>query len=92
MSFSTYFSEQASKPLGLFARIVMPIVFDRGNAFLNGFVNALMAVQPSDRVLEFGCGTGKLIHILAKKIDKGIIEGIDFSSTMVDFKQMNVSP
>ena len=34
-------------------------------------------------VLEIGCGTGKLINIMAKKIDKGIISGIDFSSTMV---------
>jgi len=46
-------------------------------------VNALIAVQPNDRVLEIGCGTGKLIKIMAKKIDKGIISGIDFSSTMV---------
>jgi 2-polyprenyl-3-methyl-5-hydroxy-6-metoxy-1,4-benzoquinol methylase len=83
MSFSTFFSEQARQPSGLFGRIVMPVVFDRGNAFLNGFVNSLMTVQPNDRVLEIGCGTGKLINIMAKKIDKGIISGIDFSSTMV---------
>lgn len=87
MSFSTYFSEQARKPSGLFGRIVMPIVFDRGNAFLNGFVVALMAIQPDDRVLEIGCGTGKLIKIMAKKIDKGVIEGIDFSPTMVKIAQ-----
>jgi ubiquinone/menaquinone biosynthesis C-methylase UbiE len=91
MSFSTYFSKQARKPSGLFGRIVMPVVFDRGNAFLNGFVNALIAVQPNDRVLEIGCGTGKLINIMAKKIDKGIISGIDFSSTMVKIaKRRNI--
>jgi ubiquinone/menaquinone biosynthesis C-methylase UbiE len=91
MSFSTYFSKQARKPSGLFGRIVMPVVFDRGNAFLNGFVNALIAVQPNDRVLEIGCGTGKLINIMAKKIDKGIISGIDFSSTMVTIaKRRNI--
>ena len=83
MSFSIFFSEQARQPSGLFGRIVMPVVFDRGNAFLNGFVNSLMTVQPNDRVLEIGCGTGKLINIMAKKVDKGIISGIDFSSTMV---------
>ena len=83
MSFSTFFSEQARQPSGLFGRIVMPVVFDRGNAFLNGFVDSLMTVQPNDRVLEIGCGTGKLINIMAKKINKGIISGIDFSSTMV---------
>jgi ubiquinone/menaquinone biosynthesis C-methylase UbiE len=83
MSFSNYFAEQAKKPSGLFGRIVMPVVFDRGNAFLNGFVNALIAVKPNDRLLEIGCGTGKLIKIMAKKIDEGTITGIDFSPTMV---------
>ena len=87
MSFSTYFSEQARKPSGPFGRIVMPVVFDRGNAFLNGLVNSLIAVQPNDRVLEIGCGTGKLVDIMAKNMDKGIISGIDFSSTMVKIAQ-----
>ena len=87
MSFSSYFSEQARKPSGLFGHIVMQIVFDRGNAFLNGFVNEIMAVQPNDRVLEIGCGTGKLVKMMAKRIDNGLIEGIDFSSTMVEIAQ-----
>ena len=83
MDFSTFFSKQARKPEGLFGRIVMRIVFDKGNAFLNDFVNDLMSVQPDDHIIEIGSGTGKLINNMAKKIDKGLIEGIDFSSAMV---------
>lgn len=83
MSISTFISKQAQKPSGWFGRIVMPVIFDRGNAFLNGFVNEMMAVRPDDRLLEIGCGTGKLIYDIAPKIDHGIIKGIDFSSTMV---------
>ncbi len=83
MKFSTFFSKQARRPEGLFGRIVMRMVFDQGNAFLNNFVNDLMFVQTDDRILEIGSGTGKLINKMALKIDNGIIEGIDFSSEMV---------
>lgn len=87
MSISAFFSEQARRPSGWFGRIVMPIVFYRGNAFLNGFVNEILAVQPDDRVLEIGCGTGKLIKLMAKNIETGFIEGIDFSSVMMEIAQ-----
>ena len=82
MNFSTFFSEQARKPAGLFGRIVMSIIFDQGNAFLNGFVNELMSVQIDDRIIEIGFGTGKLIYKMAQQIDTGLIEGVDFSKTM----------
>jgi len=87
MNFSTFFTEQARKPAGLFGRFVMSIIFDQGNAFLNGFVNELMSVQIDDRIIEIGFGTGKLIYKMALKIDTGLIEGIDFSNTMVSIAQ-----
>lgn len=83
MDFSAFFSKQARRPEGLFGRIVMRVVFDRGNAFLNDFVNDLMSVQTNDHIIEIGSGTGKLINRMSKNIDKGLIEGIDFSSEMV---------
>ena len=83
MRFSNYFSEQARRPRGFFGRVVMPIIFDRGNAFLNSFVYDVMGIKPDDRVLEIGCGTGSLIKVMAEKIESGIIEGIDFSPEMV---------
>ena len=83
MNFSTFFSEQARRPEGLFGRIVMRIVFDKGNAFLNNLVCDLMSVQTDDHIIEIGSGTGKLIYKMAQKIDNGLIEGVDFSSAMV---------
>ena len=62
--------------------MVMSIVFDQGNAFLNDFVNELMSVHIDDRIIEIGFGTGKLIYKMAQQIDKGVVEGIDFSRTM----------
>lgn len=87
MNFSTFFTEQARKPAGLFGRFVMSIIFDQGNAFLNGFVNELMSVQIDDRIIEIGFGTGKLIYKMAQKIETGLIEGVDFSSMMVSIAQ-----
>ena len=83
MNFSIFFSEQARRPEGLFGCIVMRIIFDQGNAFLNNFVTDLMSVQTDDRIIEIGSGTGKLIYKMTQKIDKGLIEGVDFSSAMV---------
>ncbi len=87
MNFSTFFSEQARKPEGLFGRIVMSAIFDKGNAYLNGFANELMSVQANDHVLEIGFGTGKLIYEMAKQVKQGHIEGVDFSSSMVSIAQ-----
>ena len=81
--FFNFFSEQARRPDGLFGRMVMSIVFDRGNAFLNDFVNELISVQNDDRIIEIGFGTGNLIYRMAQQIDKGLIEGVDFSKVMV---------
>ena len=83
MNFSSFFSEQARKPDGLFGRVVMSIVFDRGNAFLNNFVNELISIKIDDRIIEIGFGTGKLIDKMAQQIDTGLIEGVDFSKVMV---------
>jgi ubiquinone/menaquinone biosynthesis C-methylase UbiE len=83
MNFSTFFTEQARRPDGLFGRLIMSIVFDQGNAFLNNFVRDLMSVQSDDRIIEIGSGTGKLISKMAQQIDKGQIQGIDFSKAMV---------
>ncbi len=87
MSFSSFFSQQARKPAGLFGRFVMSAIFNKGNADLNGFVNELMDVQKNDNILEIGFGTGQLIYEMAKQIDEGRIDGVDFSSTMVSMAQ-----
>ena len=83
MFFSTYFSKQARKPSGLFGRFFMSQVFEKGNAELNTLVYDTMSVEPDDHVMEIGCGTGWLISRIAKKMNTGKIEGIDFSRAMV---------
>lgn len=83
MSFSTFFSNQARKPSGLFGRLVMSKIFDVGNSFLNNFVFDLLSTGTNDRILEIGCGTGKLLNTLASTTNAGYLVGIDFSGTMI---------
>jgi SAM-dependent methyltransferase len=84
MSFRTFFSKQVRKPTGFFGRLIMSKIFDLGNAVLNDLMGELLTLQENDHVLEIGFGTGKLITEMARQARRGLIEGIDLSSTMVD--------
>ena len=61
----------------------MSTIFDYGNAALNDFMKEILSLKENEHVLEIGFGTGKLISEMAKRVNKGIIEGIDLSDTMV---------
>ncbi len=87
MSFSSFFSEQARKPKGLFGRLIMSAIFNLGNAKLNELVNKTLSVQEKDHIFEIGFGTGKLIDKMARQFDQGLIEGIDFSEAMVSIAE-----
>jgi SAM-dependent methyltransferase len=84
MGLQRFFSKQARMPTGWFGRWVMSVIFDKGNAVLNDFVKELLSLRRNDHVLEIGFGTGKLIREMAQSVDRGRIEGIDFSATMAD--------
>jgi ubiquinone/menaquinone biosynthesis C-methylase UbiE len=83
MNFTTFFSRQARKPTGLFGRWIMSSIFDFGNKPLNRFVYSVMAPQGGDHILDVGCGTGKLIGRIARQTAGCVVEGIDFSASMV---------
>jgi SAM-dependent methyltransferase len=80
---STFLSKQAQKPSGWFGRLVMPRIFDIRNERLNRLVCEMLMPQLGDHILDLGCGTGKLVHIIACRTDGCIVEGLDFSETMV---------
>jgi ubiquinone/menaquinone biosynthesis C-methylase UbiE len=87
MNFTTYFSKQARKPTGMFGRFYMSRVFEIGNAELNALMYETLSVQENDRVLEIGFGTGLLIKKIAALLDNGLVEGVDFSESMVAIAQ-----
>jgi ubiquinone/menaquinone biosynthesis C-methylase UbiE len=83
-AFSSYFSKQARKPSGLFGCWIAPRIFEKGNTELNDFVFDTLSVGKQDRLLEIGFGTGLLMNKIARHLEEGLMEGIDFSKPMVD--------
>jgi len=77
------FSQQAKKPTGLFGRLLMTKVFNRGNADLNDFTKEMLNLEKTDRILEIGFGPGQLVAEMASIATDGIVEGVDFSEPML---------
>lgn len=87
MIFSTYFSKQARKPTGIFGRFYMSRVFEKRNFELNSLTYDTLSIRENDHALEIGSGTGALIKEIADHLSNGLIEGVDFSKTMVALAQ-----
>ncbi len=43
----------------------------------------LLGIQPTDRVIEFGCGPGVAIAALASRASQGLVVGVDHSEVMI---------
>lgn len=83
MKFSTYFSKQARKPSGLFGFFYMSRIFNKGNAKINELVNDTLAIQENEHGLEIGFGTGILLSAITENLENGLMEGVDFSKSML---------
>lgn len=79
-----FLSLQARKPTGLFGQYVMTNIFNRVNDDLNSLVKEILNPENNNKILEIGFGSGKLIHEMAGVITEGIIEGVDFSDSMLN--------
>jgi SAM-dependent methyltransferase len=49
-------------------------------------------LKPSDRVLDVGCGAGRVALVLARYLAGGSYDGFDISRAAVDWCQQNITP
>jgi ubiquinone/menaquinone biosynthesis C-methylase UbiE len=49
----------------------------------------MMNFEPHDNVLDIGCGTGWLAHLIAERVPEGRVVGIDISDEMVRHARRN---
>src|SRR5713226_4283101 len=81
--FSYRFGTQLGNPRGLLGRVIGWVIFAKGNASINTWIVRLLDIQPSDHILEVGCGPGLAIQGFAAHATQGLVAGIDASTLMV---------
>ena len=69
-------------PRGLLGRLGGTIMA-HGSAERNAWTIAQLTIHSGDHILDVGCGSGALIHALAKYIPDGLAVGIDTSPLML---------
>jgi ubiquinone/menaquinone biosynthesis C-methylase UbiE len=77
------FGTQLGNPRGLLGRVIGRVIFAKGNASINTWIVQLLTIQPTDRILEVGCGPGLAIQGFAARATQGLVAGIDASPVMV---------
>ena len=58
--------------------------YDATDRWIGKRFEADVAIEPTDRVLDIGCGTGKSTRDAARRASSGTVLGVDLSSRMLD--------
>jgi arsenite methyltransferase len=81
-------AKQLSRPTGLGGAVIR-FLMNRGNADLNSFALAQLAVEPNDRVLEIGFGGGVTLRRLLSRAC--FVCGVDRSDDVIAFARRRFS-
>jgi ubiquinone/menaquinone biosynthesis C-methylase UbiE len=81
-----FIARQSSRPRGLFGRLLGRVMAIETASF-NSEALGLLALQPSDRMLEVGFGHGRTIRLAAAQVPQGFVAGVDLSEDMVRMAQ-----
>ncbi|MCP4082828.1 MAG: methyltransferase domain-containing protein [Planctomycetaceae bacterium] len=84
MTIRSYVIGQFKNPHGLVGHLAGWIMAKRGsNRERNSWTVELLDVQPTDRILEIGCGPGLALQKCARLATDGHVVGVDHSPTML---------
>lgn len=72
---------QIRKPLGLSGRVLGHLMANEHKHLVNWMLESLN-IQPSDYVLDVGCGGGMALKTIARTASNGFTAGIDYSLAM----------
>ena len=79
-------SRHYARPVGIIGRIAGDRMMKQHEPE-NTWSVSLLAIEPTDSILEIGFGAGATIQQLATCASKGYVAGVDFSHTMVHVAQ-----
>jgi SAM-dependent methyltransferase len=74
---------QARKPSGWFGKMLYGHMAAWGHRPLTNWATSFMNIQPSDHVLDVGCGGGMASKLIAQIAVDGFVAGIDHSEDML---------
>ena len=80
--FLRWMGRQTRKPSGFWGKM-MGHSMAWGHLAHTRWALSYLDVQPTDRILDIGCGSGMSIKLLAKMAAAGFVAGIDYSHEMV---------
>jgi ubiquinone/menaquinone biosynthesis C-methylase UbiE len=78
-----FFARQLARPSGLFGRFVTSRWLDKSSAAMNLLTFERLSLQPADRVLEVGFGSGYLLEKILSSDPRTHASGVDPSAEMV---------
>ena len=76
-----WIARQSAHPTGLVGHVVARVMA-RDTARANARVLALLAPRSGERVLEIGCGHGRTLREVARRVAPGLAAGVDPSAVM----------
>jgi arsenite methyltransferase len=79
-----YISRQLARPSGLFGRLFTARWLEKANVGMNSLTIEKLALEPDDRLLEIGFGSGYLLEKVLKNRLCAFAAGVDLSTDMVD--------
>lgn len=74
--------ENAKKPSGFWGKLMIRSM-NKGHGELTDWALCHVTVQPDDVILDVGCGGGKTVDKLCKRISNGKVYGVDYSELCV---------
>lgn len=78
-------ARELGRPSSWVGRFILGPLWNRRNRALNDVALQRLTLSADDRVLEIGFGPGYLIGLIASRVERGRIAGIDASAAMVGY-------
>ena len=88
--FERFFARQLARPSGLFGRYFMAPWLRRKTRLVNRWALECLSIEPADRILEIGFGSGDLLERLLEPDRRLRVAGLDISETMVARARMRL--
>ncbi len=83
MGMQRFMAAQLRQPSGWFGSHVLSRMMNRINRAIVDRTLDLLELSPESNVLEIGFGGGITLSLLAKRLSRGVVSGVDFSADMV---------